>query len=86
MAIGCIDFARFDLKLEVPRDLSVVGFDGIGPSRWSSYQLTTIRQPVHRMAEVTMTLLMDRIANPGLPPEKRVLAGNLIEGRSAVLG
>lgn len=86
MAIGCIDAARYDLKLRVPEDLSVVGFDGVGPSTWESHRVTTIRQPVGRMAEATLTLLMDRIANPGLPPEKRILAGQLIEGKSARLG
>lgn len=86
MAIGCIDAARFDLGLSVPDDLSVVGFDGVGPSTWASYQVTTVRQPVRRMAEATLTLLMDRIADPALPPEKRVLAGQLVAGNSAKLG
>ena len=85
MAIGCIDAARYDLKPRVPEDLSVVGFDGVGPSTWESHRVTTIRQPVGRMAEATLTLMMDRIANPGMPPEKRILAGELIEGRSARL-
>lgn len=85
MAIGCIDAARFDLGLTIPDTLSVVGFDGVGPSAWESYQLTTIKQPVKRMAEATLTLLMDRIADPALPPEKRVLAGQLVEGNSARL-
>jgi DNA-binding LacI/PurR family transcriptional regulator len=86
MAIGCIDAARFDFRLDVPGRISVVGFDGVGPSAWSSYRLTTVRQPVARMADATLTLVMDRIANPTLPPEKRVLAGQLIEGNSARLG
>jgi DNA-binding LacI/PurR family transcriptional regulator len=85
MAIGCIDAARFDLGLKVPEDLSVVGFDGVGPSTWASHRITTIRQPVKRMAEATLTLLMDRINNPSMPPEKRILAGQLIEGNSARL-
>ena len=86
MAIGCIDAARFELGLEVPDDLSVVGFDGVGPSTWASHRLTTVRQPVQRMAEATLTLLMDRINNPSLPPEKRILAGTLVEGHTARLG
>lgn len=85
MAIGCMDAARFDLKLDVPGKLSVVGFDGVGPSTWSSYRLTTIRQPVKRMAEEALALLMDRVQNPRLPPEKRVLAGEIVEGSSARL-
>lgn len=86
MAIGCIDAARFDLSLDVPGRLSVVGFDGVGPSVWASYRLTTLRQPLPRMAEAAITLLMDRIESPGLPPEKRVLSGQLVEGASARLG
>ena len=86
MAIGCMDAARFDFSLSVPEKLSVVGFDGVGPSKWSSYQLTTIRQPVQRMAEAAIALLMDRIETPGLPPEKRLLTGQLVEGSSARLG
>ena len=85
MAIGCMDAARFDLGLTIPDKLSVVGFDGVGPSTWSSYRLTTIRQPIERMAEAALRLLMDRVANPELPPEKRVLAGTIVEGTSAVL-
>jgi DNA-binding LacI/PurR family transcriptional regulator len=86
MAIGCIDAARFDLDLAVPEKLSVVGFDGVGPSTWASFQLTTVRQPISHMAEAALTLLMNRVANPRLPPEKRVLAGQLVEGNSARLG
>ena len=85
MAIGCIDAARFELSLPVPEKLSVVGFDGVGPALWTSYRLTTIRQPVRPMAEATLRLLMDRIENPALPPEKRVLTGQLIKGNSARL-
>ncbi len=86
MAIGCIDAARFDLGFNVPEQLSVVGFDGVGPSTWRSYQLTTIRQPIRRMAEAALMLLMDRVENPKLPPEKRVLSGQIMEGTSARLG
>ena len=86
MAIGAMDAARFDLGIAVPEKLSVVGFDGVGPASWSSYRLTTLRQPVQRMAEATLSLLLDRIANPSLPPERRVFSGTLIEGSSAKLG
>jgi DNA-binding LacI/PurR family transcriptional regulator len=86
MAIGCMDAARVDLGVVVPAQLSVVGFDGVGPASWSSYRLTTWRQPLPQMAEAAMTLLMERIEKPGLPPEKRMFAGRLIEGASARLG
>ncbi len=85
MALGAIDAARHDHGLAIPDDLSIVGFDGVGPSAWPSYRLTTIRQPVRRMTDAAVTMLLERIDRPDLPPETRSFAGTLIEGRSAHL-
>jgi DNA-binding LacI/PurR family transcriptional regulator len=85
MAIGAIDAARDELGLLVPEDVSIVGFDGVEPAAWPSYRLTTIRQPVRRMTEAAVSMLIERIANPDLPPEVRSFTGVLIEGRSARL-
>ena len=85
MAFGCLDAARFDRKLAIPEDLSVVGFDGVEPGGWSSYRLATIRQPVQRMAEAVVSLLFECLADPERPPEKRVFSGTLIPGQSARL-
>ena len=86
MAIGAMDAARYEFGLTIPGDLSIVGFDGVGPAAWPSYHLTTIRQPVRRMTETAVTMLLERISNPDLPPEVRSFSGALIEGRSARLG
>ena len=83
MALGAIDCARTQLGLAVPGDLSIVGFDGVAPALWTSYRLSTIRQPVRRMTEAAVTMLLERIAEPDLPPEARSFTGALIEGGSA---
>ncbi len=85
MAIGALDTARHEFGLDVPGELSIVGFDGVGPAAWPSYQLTTIRQPVRRMTDAAVTMLVERIENPDLPPEVRSFSGALIEGTSARL-
>lgn len=85
MAIGCIDEARSAFGLRVPEDVSVVGFDGIGPAKFDAYALTTIRQPVARMTDATVSMLLDRIDQPDLAPEKRVFSGERLAGRSARL-
>ena len=85
MAIGAIDCARVTYKLGVPEDLSIVGFDGVAPATWASYRLSTIRQPVRRMTEAAVAMLIERIEDPELPPEVRTFAGKLIEGGSARL-
>lgn len=84
-AIGAIDCARNVFGLAVPEQLSIVGFDGVGPATWSSYSVTTIRQPVRRMTEAAVTMLIERIDDPALTPERRMFAGQFVPGRSARL-
>ena len=83
MAIGCVDEVREVQRLDVPGDVSIVGFDGVGPARFAAYDLTTVRQPVGRMSEAAVSMLIDRIENPELSPEKRVFTGERIRGGSA---
>ncbi len=86
MAIGVVDAAREGFGLRIPEDVSVVGFDGSGAATWASYKLTSIRQPVRRMTEAAVKMLVERIEDPELPAERRLFNGQLIEGRSARLG
>lgn len=83
MAIGAMDAARIDLGLLVPDDLSIVGFDGSGASRLGAYDLTTVRQPVRRMTEAAIDLLVKRIEDVSAPPEQRLFSGQLEHGSSA---
>ena len=85
MAIGCIDEAREGFGLEVPGDISIVGFDGVGPARYAAYDVTTVRQPVRRMTEAAISMLLERIENPELSPEKRAFSGLRVRGGSARL-
>lgn len=85
MALGVMDAARLQAGLSIPKQLSVVGFDGAEPSRWLSYGLATIRQPVRRMADAAVAMLGERIAKPDLDPERRLFVGELVEGTSARL-
>ena len=86
MAIGAIDAARDRFGRTPPDDLSIVGFDGSGPASWSSYRVTSIRQPVRRMTEAAVSMLVERIEDEKATVERRLFAGELIEGRSARLG
>ena len=85
MAMGAFDELKNVMGLSVPRDISVSGFDGISASRFASYELTTIRQPIGRMAEAAVTMMLDRIEKPETSSEKRVLAGSFIQGTSTGL-
>jgi LacI family transcriptional regulator len=57
MAVGALQAAEA-AGLEVPRDVSVVGFDDLDLSRVVVPQLTTVRQPLDEMARIAVALLM----------------------------
>nr|WP_153541832.1 LacI family DNA-binding transcriptional regulator [Streptomyces sp. RB17] len=56
-ALGVLEAARV-LGLSVPEDLSVVGYDDVPPAQWSSPPLTTVQQPLQRMAEEAARMLL----------------------------
>lgn len=81
MAIGAIDRA-IELGIRVPRDLSVAGFDGTQAAGWPSHQLTTMRQPLARMADAAVELLVKLLEEPARASETRLFAAELIRGRT----
>jgi LacI family xylobiose transport system transcriptional regulator len=56
-ALGVLEAVR-GLGMRVPDDLSVVGYDDIPLAKWVSPRLTTIRQPLMRMAEEATRLVL----------------------------
>lgn len=54
--------------LPVPDAVSVVGFDDIAIAGLHRISLTTVAQPLHFQAERAVSLLLDRIENPGIAP------------------
>lgn len=83
MAFAVMDVLRFELGLSVPGDVSVVGYDDVKLAAWPSYDLTTVRQPAGQMAEATIGILMDRLADPETRPRRVALDGPLIIRGSA---
>ena len=57
MALAVMDVLRTELGLQIPSDVSVVGFDNVPQAAWGAYQLTTIEQPIEQMVEATASLL-----------------------------
>jgi DNA-binding LacI/PurR family transcriptional regulator len=77
MALGVMDALRFDLGLRVPEDVAVAGFDDVPQSAWPTYSLTTLRQPVQRMAEMSMRLLLEQVAGAAAGGERRLMPAEL---------
>lgn len=64
IAMGVMDLARYTLALQVPQDLSVIGFDDIPSAAWPGYNLTTIQQPAEALVQSTVDVLLNAIQNP----------------------
>lgn len=62
MAIGACK-AILGRKLKIPDDISVVGFDGIDYSLYFHPSITTIKQPIEEMGEMSIELLLELINN-----------------------
>jgi len=60
LAIGAMRALR-EKGLKIPDDVSIVGFDDIEDSSYTEPPLTTIRQPIDKMAEAAIDLLLDKI-------------------------
>lgn len=56
-ALGVMEAAQ-ERGLEIPRDLSVVGYDDIPLAAWLSPALTTVHQPLRRMGEEAARLVL----------------------------
>lgn len=68
MAIGAIK-ACGEYAIQVPQNLSIVGFDDTNYARYASPGLTTIHKPYKEMAKISMEILLQLMA--GERPEKR---------------
>ncbi len=60
LALGAMKGAR-ELGLQLPRDLSIVGFDDIRIASYVIPELTTIRQPAYDIGKLGAELLFQRI-------------------------
>jgi LacI family transcriptional regulator len=53
--------------LQVPRDLSIIGYDDILLSRYLSPRLTTATQDIRDVGRDCVRLVLERIRNPDKP-------------------
>ena len=69
-AIGTMDVAR-ELGLDVPGDISVIGFDDIPEAARTTPPLSTVRQPIQQMGSAAVELLI-ALMNGSAPETKHV--------------
>lgn len=85
MAVGALRaLARRGVR--VPRDMAVTGFDGIPLGRIVQPPLTTVRQPIRRLGEQAVELLVERLNNSGREPVSLTLPVSVIRRASCGCG
>src|SRR5581483_2226093 len=62
-AMGAIRALR-ESGLQVPENVSVVGFDDIQSAAYQNPSLTTVRQPLHKMGRIAAETVLRRITRP----------------------
>ena len=81
MAVTTIDIAD-ELRLRVPEDISVVGFDDSPIATFAKVPLTTVWQPLSLVGEQAVEILYSHIQGRVRHPVKRLLGTKLVERKS----
>ena len=67
--------------MNIPGDVSVIGYDDVKIASWSSYDLTTVRQPINNMVDKTVSLLISQLE--GKTAAKQIKVDNELIIRSS---
>ncbi|MCQ3930591.1 MAG: LacI family transcriptional regulator [Chloroflexi bacterium] len=76
-AFGVMEAVRA-YGLQVPHDISVIGFDDIPQASLVYPRLTTVRQPLDEMGRIAARLLIEQIENPDRPIRHVTLPTSLV--------
>jgi DNA-binding LacI/PurR family transcriptional regulator len=76
IAIGCY-MALHELGIGVPDDVLLVGYDGLENARFLPCPISSVVIPIDEMCSLAWDMLMQRIKNPDMPLQQRVLVPRL---------
>ena len=82
MALGVLSEAK-SVKINVPEEMAIVGFEDIEITVFNGPPLTTVRQPLYDMGLTASEMLFRKIKNPKLPPEYKIFPVELIVRKSS---
>ncbi|QWT20333.1 LacI family transcriptional regulator [Bacillus sp. NP157] len=81
LAMGAIDACR-ERGVDVPGQVSIVGFDDMPLAAWSSYSLTTVRQPIREMVLHAIEKIAAWVENADAVPRSKLFGCELVVRRS----
>ena len=79
IAMGAMN-AIIDKGLDIPKDLSLIGYDNLWVTKILKVALTTVRQPKMQFGQMSTERLLEMIKNPELKkyPQKIILKPDLV--------
>ncbi|UCD82036.1 MAG: LacI family DNA-binding transcriptional regulator [Desulfobacterales bacterium] len=77
LAVGAMEGAR-ELGLEVPGDLSIVGFDDMEIASFIRPSLSTIRQPAYQMGKLGVEILLNQLKDKYSGSVHKILETSLV--------
>ncbi|MFC3931924.1 LacI family DNA-binding transcriptional regulator [Streptococcus dentapri] len=81
MAMLVLKIAQ-ELDISIPQELKLIGYDGTTFVENYLPQLTTIKQPIPEIAQLTVELLLKKIAGENIEANEYTLPISLIPGRT----
>lgn len=78
VAIGVINAIKEHSALIISQDIAITGFDDIDSANWPPYSLTTVKQPIKELCQLTVSDLLHRIRNADSAPINESLDGLVV--------
>ncbi len=82
LTAGNLMHTLISLGQRIPEDIRIVGIDDVKYARLLPVPLTTLHQPCRDIGRMAMAVMLDRIANPDLPPRDVLLRCELVVRKS----
>ncbi len=77
MAVGVLSSA-LERGIQIPGELSVVGFDDVRLAVYANPPITTVKQPKYEMGVLAAQMLLERMHEPALKPRTELLETRLV--------
>jgi len=84
MAFAVMDALRFELGINIPDEVSVIGFDDVPPAAWPAYNLTTVRQCADKMVAATVESLLQVVEHSNVPRQVVTEAPLVVRGSARI--
>ena len=81
ITIHCMEYLN-EMNIRIPQDMAIVSFDDIDLFRLSYPTITAVAQPVEKIGEIAVNILLDEINGEGADTKHVTLPVKLIERRS----